>query len=217
MRRLAMTAAVLAAAACTAKTDKRPDSIPPDSASAPAVSTAAPPSDKGVPAPPGTVTAAPGTAAAPSASSPRGGAQAAASTAIPIEDQAPVAPTTVSQPDTTITMRAHGTELVFDPATITLKQGTRVRIRFANAATFAHNFILARSEDDLDELIHRARDANENVPRSLKSKMLAYSNIAQPSQTVEFGFVVPPPGDYFYVCLVEGHANTMIGKLKSLP
>jgi plastocyanin len=216
MRRLAMTAAVIAAAACTTKTDKRPDSIPPDSASAPAVSTAVPSSDKGVPAPPGTVTAAPASPGGAKASTPPGG-QPAATHAIPIEDQAPVLPTTVSQPDTTITMRAHGTELVFDPATITLKQGTRVRIRFANAATFAHNFILARTEDDLDELIHRARDANENVPRSLKSKMLAYSNIAQPSQTVEFGFVVPPPGDYFYVCLVEGHANTMVGKLKSLP
>ena len=119
--------------------------------------------------------------------------------------------------DTTITIRANGPELMFDPATITLKQGTRVRLRFVNMGTFAHNFILVRSDDDLDEMMQRALDANENVPLSLKSKMITYSNIAQPTRTVETAFVVPAPGDYTYVCLVEGHGNTMTGRLRSVP
>jgi len=133
------------------------------------------------------------------------------------EDQGIVVAPRLSQVDTTITLRANGTELIFDPATITLKQGTRVRLRFVNMGTFAHNFILARDESDLDELAQRARDASENVPLSLKSKMIVYSNIAQPTKTVETAFVVPAPGGYTYVCLVEGHANTMLGKLRSIP
>jgi len=143
--------------------------------------------------------------------------QQPATSDIPAEDLSVVVAPKLSQVDTTITLRANGTELIFDPATITLKQGTRVRLRLANMGTFAHNFILVRDESDIDQLAERARDASESVPLSLKSKMVVYSNIAQPTKTVETAFVVPPPGDYTYVCLVEGHANTMIGKLRSTP
>ena len=169
--------------------------------------------------------------AAPTTSAPRASAQSSvpapaqrpgtpqqpATSDIPAEDLSVVVAPKLSQVDTTITLRANGTELIFDPATITLKQGTRVRLRLANMGTFAHNFILVRDESDIDQLAERARDASESVPLSLKSKMVVYSNIAQPTKTVETAFVVPPPGDYTYVCLVEGHANTMIGKLRSTP
>jgi plastocyanin len=143
--------------------------------------------------------------------------QPSAASDVHTEDQSVVVAPKLSQVDTTIILRANGPELIFDPATITLKQGTRVRLRFTNMGSFAHNFILARDERDIDELAVRARDAAENVPLSLKSKMIVYTNIAQPTQTVETAFVVPPPGEYTYVCLVEGHANTMLGKLRSIP
>jgi plastocyanin len=133
------------------------------------------------------------------------------------EDQGVVIAPTLATVDTTITIRAEGPELAFDPATITLKQGTRVRLRFVNMGTFAHNFILVRDDNALDDMIARAHDATENVPMSLKAKMVTWSNIANPTRTVETSFVVPAPGDYTYVCLVEGHANTMTGRLRSLP
>lgn len=133
------------------------------------------------------------------------------------EDSGPVVAPTLATVDTTVIIRANGPELAFDPATITLKQGTRVRLRFVNMGTFAHNVVIVRDENDLDEIIQRAHDATDNVPMSMKSKMIGYSNIAQPTRTVETAFVVPAPGDYAYVCLVEGHANVMIGRLKSLP
>ena len=131
--------------------------------------------------------------------------------------QSRVAATTLPQVDTTVIVRANGIEIAFDPATITLKQGTRVRVRFMNMGLFAHNFILVRNEDDIEELSAKAQDAPEHVPMLLKAKMIAYSNVAQPTKTVELAFVVPPAGNYTYVCLVEGHANVMVGKLKSLP
>jgi plastocyanin len=133
------------------------------------------------------------------------------------DDQGEVIAPKLAHVDTTVTLRANGPELAFDPPTITLKQGTRVRVRFANMGSFAHNFVIVRDEKDIDQIAERAHDASDNVPMSLKSKMITWSNMAQPSQTVETSFVVPPPGDYVYVCLVEGHANTMIGRLRSTP
>lgn len=208
MKALGMTI-VIGALACAPKPDAEVDSA----------AIAAPESVAVRVTPPATTTAPRGgsqplpPAPAPRPATPR----QPATSDIHAEDQGVVVAPKLSQVDTTITLRAHGTELIFDPATITLKQGTRVRVRFANMGSFAHNFILVRDESDLDQLAERARDASENVPLSLKSKMIVYSNIAQPTQTVETSFVVPPPGEYTYVCLVEGHANTMLGKLRSIP
>lgn len=131
--------------------------------------------------------------------------------------QSRVVATTLPQVDTTVVVRANGIEIAFDPALITLRQGTRVRIRFINVGLFAHNFVLVRNEDDIELLSAKAQDAPEHVPLMLKSKMLAYSNLAEPTKSVETSFVVPPVGTYTYVCLVEGHANVMVGKLRSLP
>ena len=216
MRRFVMLAVLSGVPACAPKSDARPDS-----AMAPAAPVAVPASVG-----PDTAASRTGTAtplpAAPSPASARRAAPASASprTAAPptaAENTGPVVAPTLAQVDTTITVRANGTELVFDPATITLKHGTRVRIRFANMGSFAHNFIVVRNENDIEELAAKAQDASEHVPLSLKAKMISYSNIAQPTRTVEMAFVVPPPGDYTYVCLVEGHANVMLGKLRSLP
>jgi len=202
-----MTTIVLA---CTPKPDVAVDSAALAAASSPTVTAAAPPATSSPSA--GSKSSPPATPA-PRPATP----QQPASSDIHPEDQGIVVAPKLAQVDTTITLRANGTELIFDPATITLKQGTRVRVRFVNMGTFAHNFILARDPSDLDELAQRARDASENVPLSLRAKMIVYSNIAQPTKTVETAFVVPAPGDYTYVCLVEGHANTMLGKLRSIP
>src|SRR5687768_16567261 len=148
---LGMTAMALA---CAPKPDAAVDSV----------IVAAPPTQ--------TVTAATPPAASPAASKATPAAptprpttpQQPATADIHPEDQGIVVAPKLSQVDTTITLRANGTELIFDPATITLKQGTRVRLRFVNMGTFAHNLILARDESDLDELAQRARDASENVP-----------------------------------------------------
>jgi plastocyanin len=129
----------------------------------------------------------------------------------------PVVAPTLSVVDTTILIGADGPELAFNPATIVVRAGTRVRIRFKNAGTLAHNFILVRNEDDIDDLAREAADlGGEHVPMMSKSKLLVFTNMASAGQTVEAGFVVPPAGTYFYVCMVEGHVNTMVGKLISL-
>ena len=118
--------------------------------------------------------------------------------------------------DTTITVRA-GSALEFDPATISLKQGTRVRLLLVNTGTLPHNLVVVRDSSDLDKLAAAASHEGGNyVPLSLKDRMIGYTALASPGQTVEMVFVVPPPGEYTYVCLMSGHAGVMLGTLRSL-
>ena len=119
--------------------------------------------------------------------------------------------------DTTITIWASTGGLEFDPAVIAVKQGTRVRLRFVNEGTLPHNFVLVRNEADLDTLALAASQAGgDYVPLALKDRLLAWTKLASPGDTVEVTFVVPPPGEYTFVCLMSGHAAVMLGKLRSL-
>ncbi|MEP6999000.1 MAG: plastocyanin/azurin family copper-binding protein [bacterium] len=119
--------------------------------------------------------------------------------------------------DTTITVRARTSTLEFDPPAIAARHGTRVRIRFSNMGTLPHNFVVVRDDNDIDELAAAAsKMGGDYVPVALKAKMIAYSTLASPGQTVEVTFVMPPAGEYTYVCLMSGHANSMLGRLRSL-
>lgn len=119
--------------------------------------------------------------------------------------------------DTTITVRANTSTLEFDPPTIAAKQGTRVRIRFANVGTLPHNFVIVKDENDIDDLAAAAsKVGGDYVPLAQKAKLIAFTTLASPGQTVEATFVMPPAGEYTYVCLLSGHSNSMLGKLRSL-
>ena len=120
--------------------------------------------------------------------------------------------------DSTITIRAVGSTLEFVPPRISAKAGTRVRIRFVNDGTLPHNVVLPRSEDDIDGLVQAAYNAAETgfVPLGAKAKLLAYSTLASPGQTVDLTFTMPAPGEYTYICLFPGHATSMFGTLRAL-
>ena len=119
--------------------------------------------------------------------------------------------------DTTIVVRVNSSTLEFDPPAIAAKAGTRVRLRFVNSGTLPHNFVLVKNEDDIDALAAAASKAGgDYVPLAQKEKMIAYSTLASPGQTVELVFVVPPAGTYTYVCLLSGHSNSMLGTLRAL-
>lgn len=120
--------------------------------------------------------------------------------------------------DTTVVVKAMGSTLEFVPPRISVKTGTRVTLRFVNEGTLPHNVVLPRTEDDIDPLALAAYEsaANGYVPVEEKDRMLAYTALASPGQTVEVTFTVPAPGEYTYVCLFPGHANTMLGTLRAL-
>lgn len=120
--------------------------------------------------------------------------------------------------DTTITIRAAGSTLEFTPTRVSAKAGTRVRIRFVNEGTLPHNIVVPKSDDDIDALALAAYQAGETgyVPMGLKEKLVGFTTLASPGESVEMTFTVPAAGEYTYVCLFPGHSNNMLGTFKSL-
>ncbi|MGH7463560.1 MAG: plastocyanin/azurin family copper-binding protein [Longimicrobiales bacterium] len=122
------------------------------------------------------------------------------------------------QVDTTITIRTTGSNLEFSPSRISAKAGTRVRISYTNEGTLPHNIVLVKEEGDIDMLGMAAFQASKTdyVPVQHSERMIAHTELAVPGTTVEMTFVVPPAGEYFFVCLYPGHYNMMVGTLRSL-
>lgn len=119
--------------------------------------------------------------------------------------------------DTTIVIRATSSTLEFDPPAIAAKAGARIRLRFVNSGTLPHNLVLVKNDNDIDDLAEEASKAGgDYVPLAQKEKLIAYTTLASPGQTVEVVFVVPPAGAYTYVCLLTGHSNAMLGTLRAL-
>ena len=120
--------------------------------------------------------------------------------------------------DTTITIRASGSTLEFTPTRVSAKAGTRVRIRFVNDGTLPHNVVLPKSEDDIDALVLAAYQAEETgyVPLGMKEKLVGWTTLASPGESVEMSFVVPPAGEYTYLCMFPGHSNSMLGSFRAL-
>lgn len=120
--------------------------------------------------------------------------------------------------DRTVTIRTSGSNLAFDPDQLSLKAGTRVRIQYINDGVLPHNFVVVKSEDDLDALGAAAYDAEATgfVPLGQKDKLIAYTTLAAPGTTVSVTFEVPAPGEYMFVCLFPGHYNVMLGTLRAL-
>lgn len=120
--------------------------------------------------------------------------------------------------DTTITIRASGSTLEFTPARVSAKAGTRVRIRLINDGTLPHNLVVPKNDDDIDALALAAYEAGETgyVPMGLKDKLVGWTTLASPGESVEATFIVPAAGEYTYVCLFPGHANQMSGTLRAL-
>ena len=121
-------------------------------------------------------------------------------------------------PDTTIAIRAASSTLEFSPTRVSAKAGTRIRIRFINEGTLPHNLVVPKSESDIDALALAAYAAGETgyVPMELKEKLIGWTALASPGESVEMTFVVPAAGEYTYVCLFPGHANSMLGTLRAL-
>jgi uncharacterized cupredoxin-like copper-binding protein len=135
-----------------------------------------------------------------------------------VSAQQAAAAATTADPDTTIEIHTFGSSLEFEPSTIAAKQGTVVRLRLINEGTLPHNLAVVKDESDIDVLGPAAFKAKDTgyIPVDQKDRMYAYTDLAAPGETVEVTFTVPPPGEYWFVCLYPGHYNMMVGTLKSL-
>jgi plastocyanin len=120
--------------------------------------------------------------------------------------------------DTTVIVRSEGPGLEFLPPRIALKNGIKARIRYINDGLLPHNIVFPKDENDIDDLAMEAASAAASgyVPMGQIGKLFAYSKLAKPNETTELVIIVPPPGEYRYVCLYPGHQNSMVGTLRSL-
>lgn len=127
-------------------------------------------------------------------------------------------PVAAAADTTTITVRSTSGALAFNPDLITVKAGSTVRIKYINESVFSHNIVILKKEDDIDPVGAASFDAHDTgfVPMQFKDKFVAFSPLAGAGKTVEFTFTAPAPGEYPFVCFVDGHYNMMVGKLKSV-
>jgi plastocyanin len=146
-------------------------------------------------------------------------ALAAAAAAAAVSAQVSAQDTARAEPaDTVVEVRAEGSALEFRPDRISLPAGTRVTLRFMNHGTLPHNLVLLRDDAGLDDMAVAAYEAARTgyVPAGYEDDMIVHTTLLSSDEAAEVTFVVPPPGAYTYVCLFPGHANMMLGTLRSL-
>jgi uncharacterized cupredoxin-like copper-binding protein len=138
----------------------------------------------------------------------------AAMTAAPVHAQAGAA----GPPADTLVVRSSGPSLEFTPDRISAREGTRVVLRYVNGGDLPHNLVIVREDGDVDRVVEAAYSAQSTgfIPRDLADLFVAHTPLASPGETVDIEFEMPPAGEYTFICLVPGHANMMLGVLRSL-
>lgn len=126
--------------------------------------------------------------------------------------------TVTAVPDEIVEIRSTGVELAYSVTTIRARAGDTLTIRYDNTASeMAHNIVLLKAEADIMPVGTAALAAHRTdyIPASHADRILAHSALAYPGDTVEWTFVVPPPGTYPYICTFSGHFTLMQGRLIS--
>jgi uncharacterized cupredoxin-like copper-binding protein len=118
---------------------------------------------------------------------------------------------------TVITVSTFGANLDFEPARFSAPQGTVVKVVYVNESVLPHNLVVVKDPDDVAMLGQAAYTADETgfVPMEHEDRMIAFTDLASPGETVEVVFTMPEAGEYTFVCLVPGHYNMMLGVMRS--
>jgi azurin len=117
-----------------------------------------------------------------------------------------------------IEIRSTGVELTYSVTTIHARAGDTLTIRYDNSTSdMAHNIVLLRSEADIVPVGTAALAAHgqDYIPKDKADRILSHTPLVYPGDTVEWTFVVPPPGTYPYICTFSGHFTMMQGRLIS--
>lgn len=122
--------------------------------------------------------------------------------------------------DQTITIQPQGNQMKYKQTEFTVAPGETIELVFENTATspsMVHNVVLLNSTEDavferVGEAGMSAGSTNDYVPED--DAVIAYTEVAQPGETVSVTFTVPEePGEYGYVCTYPGHWATMQGTM----
>ena len=125
--------------------------------------------------------------------------------------------TVTVSPGDTLDIKSFGADFSYDITRINAKAGSELTLRYINSSDMPHNIILVGSEADIQLVGIAALQASQNdyIPMNEESRMLAWTELARPGETVIVTFTVPEPGVYPYICTYPGHFTMMQGRLHS--
>jgi azurin len=118
-----------------------------------------------------------------------------------------------------ITLIAKGedmTAISYDPKSLTVPAGSRVKLTLKNesvAAGMLHNFVLVNlgTGQEVATAGIKAGEKNNFVPKD--PNVLANTEILQMGTSTTIEFDAPAKGSYHYICTYPGHYPNMIGRL----
>ena len=105
-------------------------------------------------------------------------------------------------------------EMKFDKKNITVQAGSWVRINLVNEGVdpaMLHNIVFVKygTRKEVAKQSIEAGPDLQFVPKS--SDVIAYSDLADPGETVVLEFETPEKGNYEFICTYPGHSEIMRG------
>lgn len=119
----------------------------------------------------------------------------------------------------TIVVSSEGANLSYDVTEIRAKAGSTLTIRYVNRGDLPHNVVLVKQRSDINPVGIASLQASQTdyIPQdeANQERIIAYTALSKPGETVFVTFTVPPPGTYPYICTYAGHFTMMQGDLIS--
>ncbi len=119
----------------------------------------------------------------------------------------------------TVVVSSEGANLSYDVTEIRAEAGSTLTIKYVNRGDLPHNVVLVKQRSDINPVGVAALQASETeyIPQdeAMQQKIIAYTGLSKPGETVFMTFTVPPPGTYPYICTYAGHFTMMQGDLIS--
>lgn len=119
----------------------------------------------------------------------------------------------------TIVVSSEGANLSYDVTEIRAEAGSTLTIKYVNKGDLPHNVVLVKQRSDINPVGVAALQASgtEYIPQddANQERIIAYTGLSKPGETVFVTFTVPPPGTYPYICTYAGHFTMMQGDLIS--
>ena len=119
----------------------------------------------------------------------------------------------------TVIVGSEGANLSFDVTEIRAEAGSTLTIQYVNRGDLPHNVVVVKQRSDINPVGIAALQASQTgyIPQdeANQQRIIAYTELAKPGETVFLTFRVPPPGTYPYICTYAGHFTMMQGDLIS--
>lgn len=115
----------------------------------------------------------------------------------------------------------HGNDqMKYDGYMFKIKAGQDVKLSMTNAGklpkeAMGHNVVILTQGTDVPSFAKAAAQekANDYIPASMQSSIIAHTKILGPGETDEITFKIDAPGEYDFICSFPAHYVTMKGKI----